>query len=143
MSEAECVRVCLLGAALLACVLSTMSRLLIRQLCSRRVSVDVIASVVCFVFCSLPSVWFLLPLLFPLNTATLPGHYCLLLSQAKLRSRYVCTTYCVYDRNHTTLRLSCTGDADLVVIGSGPGGYVAAIKAAQLGLKVRERGREK
>jgi len=27
------------------------------------------------------------------------------------------------------------GDADLVVIGSGPGGYVAAIKAAQLGLK--------
>ena len=28
------------------------------------------------------------------------------------------------------------GDADLVVIGSGPGGYMAAIKAAQLGLKV-------
>ena len=27
-------------------------------------------------------------------------------------------------------------DADLVVIGSGPGGYVAAIKAAQLGLNV-------
>jgi len=27
-------------------------------------------------------------------------------------------------------------DADLVVIGSGPGGYVGAIKAAQLGMKV-------
>ena len=26
-------------------------------------------------------------------------------------------------------------DADLVVIGSGPGGYTAAIKAAQLGMK--------
>ena len=30
---------------------------------------------------------------------------------------------------------SDTTDADLVVIGSGPGGYVAAIKAAQLGMK--------
>ncbi len=28
------------------------------------------------------------------------------------------------------------GAYDLVVIGGGPGGYVAAIKAAQLGLKV-------
>lgn len=27
-------------------------------------------------------------------------------------------------------------EADLVVIGSGPGGYVTAIKAAQLGFKV-------
>ncbi|CAB4033638.1 dihydrolipoyl dehydrogenase, mitochondrial-like [Paramuricea clavata] len=27
------------------------------------------------------------------------------------------------------------GDVDLVVVGSGPGGYVAAIKAAQLGMK--------
>lgn len=31
--------------------------------------------------------------------------------------------------------LICFLDADLVVIGSGPGGYVAAIKAAQLGMK--------
>lgn len=29
-----------------------------------------------------------------------------------------------------------SGDFDIVVIGSGPGGYVAAIKASQLGLKV-------
>ena len=32
--------------------------------------------------------------------------------------------------------MSAVDDADLVVIGSGPGGYVAAIKAAQLGMKV-------
>lgn len=31
--------------------------------------------------------------------------------------------------------LSTPSEADLVVIGSGPGGYVAAIKAAQLGMK--------
>lgn len=30
---------------------------------------------------------------------------------------------------------SDSSEADLVVIGSGPGGYVAAIKAAQLGMK--------
>ena len=32
---------------------------------------------------------------------------------------------------------SGSGDYDLVVVGGGPGGYVAAIKASQLGLKVR------
>lgn len=31
---------------------------------------------------------------------------------------------------------SATHESDIVVIGSGPGGYVAAIKASQLGLKV-------
>jgi len=37
-------------------------------------------------------------------------------------------------------RLYSSGEeADLVVIGAGPGGYVAAIKAAQLGLKVSSR----
>ena len=38
---------------------------------------------------------------------------------------------------------SSRGEYDLVVIGGGPGGYVAAIKAAQLGLKtacVEKRG---
>lgn len=32
--------------------------------------------------------------------------------------------------------LTLQGPFDVVIIGAGPGGYVAAIKAAQLGLKV-------
>ncbi len=30
---------------------------------------------------------------------------------------------------------------DLIVIGSGPGGYVAAIRASQLGMKTATRGK--
>ena len=33
-------------------------------------------------------------------------------------------------------RLYATEEYDLAIIGAGPGGYVGAIKAAQLGLKV-------
>jgi alkyl hydroperoxide reductase subunit AhpF len=39
----------------------------------------------------------------------------------------------------TSSSLGGQHEADLVVIGSGPGGYVGAIKAAQLGMKARER----
>lgn len=35
----------------------------------------------------------------------------------------------------TQVRYANAHEADVVVIGSGPGGYVAAIKAAQLGMK--------
>jgi len=41
----------------------------------------------------------------------------------------------VVQTTNASRSMSSSQDADLVVIGSGPGGYVAAIKAAQLGLK--------
>ncbi|KAH7644008.1 hypothetical protein HUG17_6370 [Dermatophagoides farinae] len=41
------------------------------------------------------------------------------------------TTTCQTVRNLSTPTL----DADLIVIGGGPGGYVAAIKASQIGMK--------
>ena len=37
---------------------------------------------------------------------------------------------------HGTKVLGMTHDFDVVVLGAGPGGYVAAIRASQLGLKV-------
>lgn len=42
----------------------------------------------------------------------------------------------IFAKNTVTFRkYSASADSDVVVIGGGPGGYVAAIKAAQLGLK--------
>lgn len=53
-------------------------------------------------------------------------------------------TFC--DHNHLLIKItidpfwSCfLGEVDIVVIGSGPGGYVASIKAAQLGMKVMSK----
>ncbi len=45
---------------------------------------------------------------------------------------------CTHSRRLSLRRFAAAAgdDFDLVVIGGGPGGYVAAIKAAQLGLKV-------
>jgi heterodisulfide reductase subunit A-like polyferredoxin len=38
--------------------------------------------------------------------------------------------------NRRCFAAGATDEQDVVIIGGGPGGYVAAIKAAQLGLKV-------
>lgn len=46
--------------------------------------------------------------------------------------KYWLCCWCVLDLHHVK---EFTSEVDLVVIGSGPGGYVAAIKAAQLGMK--------
>lgn len=43
---------------------------------------------------------------------------------------------CSTDNHHQGCYNTPTQQQDLVVIGGGPGGYVAAIKAGQLGLKV-------
>lgn len=49
---------------------------------------------------------------------------------SKANSFRVIASTVVYGRNYST-----THEADIVIIGGGPGGYVAAIKAAQSGLK--------
>ncbi|XP_067128978.1 dihydrolipoyl dehydrogenase, mitochondrial [Centruroides vittatus] len=55
-----------------------------------------------------------------------------------LKSAFLQKGLCIPITTSTTIHYrgcATTGEVDLVVIGSGPGGYVAAIKAAQLGLK--------
>ena len=47
------------------------------------------------------------------------------------------THHCLQERNSNTLANEKSGEQfDITIIGSGPGGYVAAIRAGQLGLKV-------
>ena len=45
----------------------------------------------------------------------------------------MCRSYPSVTKSYST---NSSDEFDLTIIGSGPGGYVAAIKAAQLGLKV-------
>lgn len=55
---------------------------------------------------------------------------CLRKRQRNVESKYL-TPLAILSRKYA----NSVSEADLVVIGSGPGGYVAAIKAAQLGMK--------
>ncbi|CAH1783523.1 unnamed protein product, partial [Owenia fusiformis] len=74
------------------------------------------------------------------NTAMLPykmisrsSRKLLALAASGGQSQSICRTLAAL--NLQFKRSYSNGDTDLVVIGSGPGGYVAAIKAAQLGMK--------
>lgn len=55
-------------------------------------------------------------------------------SLLEVMARTVIATHSQLLRGHRTV--VCAGKYDVVVIGGGPGGYVAAIKAGQLGMKV-------
>jgi len=66
-----------------------------------------------------------------------------MISASLTRSVTCCRGKCISHLRDSSPAINCSfiryysssDEADLVVIGSGPGGYVAAIKAAQLGLK--------
>ena len=57
-------------------------------------------------------------------------------ARVKTRTALSLLDHCRATRRSTLRRRSMAERYDLVVIGAGPGGYVAAIRAAQLGMKV-------